>query len=115
MAFFDTDSLVRGRHITNQWEKICGRWSFGEQIAHIHSEVSEVFDVNRNKKNKYGETGSKEWKTHLLDEIADIHLSTLTLQDMYGITPLEINDAIELKLKELQARINLVTKSQEKN
>lgn len=110
MRFFNKDALLKGREITNQYEKICGRWSIGEQLAHIHSEVSEVFDVNRNKNNKYGEKGSIEWKENLLDEIADIHLATLTLQDMYGITPEQINNAIDLKLDKLQKRVDKILK-----
>lgn len=99
--------------ITEAYDKICGGWSLDSQLLHIISEVSELKDILRNKKQKdgtykYGKTLSPEWYEKFYDELADIHLTVFStdnflngLQHPNGkisVSNEELNKAILKKL-----------------
>lgn len=91
--------------VTEKYEKIWGRWSADSQLLHIVTEVCEVRDVLRNKKEKYGKFGSPEWKQKFLDENADIFLTAFAACGFFGITVDDINFAIMNKLMEVEKRV----------
>lgn len=71
-----------------------------EKIAHIHSEVSEIHRVLRNKKNEYDATFSPRWKRALANEMADVIILTLDIASLdFCLTADQISEAIERKLK----------------
>ena len=69
------------------------------------TEVCEVRDVIRNKKDKYGVFGSTEWKEKFLDEMADIFLTSLAACAFYGISAKDMNFAITKKLMTVEKRV----------
>ena len=105
MSPFDVEFLTKCRETTERYEKICGRWAIPDQLNHIHDEVSEVSDVIRNKKEKYGKNGSVEWAQALGDELADVILSTISLVNILKINDMWFNDHIEKKLGVVQFRV----------
>jgi NTP pyrophosphatase (non-canonical NTP hydrolase) len=102
---FDLEFLETCREITRAYEETSGRWSYQDQLNHIHDEVSEVSDVIRNKNEKYGKISSFEYKKKLFEEVADIVLTTLTLKDIIGITDQEMNESLITKLQILILRL----------
>lgn len=101
----DKNFYVRSTKVTERYEKLWGRWSSDSQLLHIITEVCEVRDVIRNKKEKYGKFGSPEWKEKFLDEIADVFLTSLAACGFYGIPEDQINFAIIKKLMEVEKRV----------
>ena len=75
MKPFDNLFLDECKVITEQYDKLMGSWSQDSQLLHIITEVAEVKDVLRNKREKYGSYDSTEYKLTLLDEIEDVFLT----------------------------------------
>lgn len=101
---FSLEFLKHCQRITERYDKACGKWSLADQLNHIHDEVSEVSDVLRNKKEKYGKTGSIEYNDKLLDEIADVFLTTISLTNILDLAPDKINEAVQKKIKIVEQR-----------
>lgn len=101
----DKNFYERATKITERYEKLWGRWSSDSQLLHIITEVCEVRDVIRNKKEKYGKFGSPEWKEKFLDENADIFLTALAACGYFGIPQEDMNFAIMKKLMEVEKRV----------
>ena len=91
---FDSNFLDQCKSITKDYEKLKGRWSPEAQILHIHSEVEEFNEALR-KKTKYD----------VMEEWADIILTTIATANYFGITNGEINDILKLKLKKVKQRV----------
>ena len=101
----DKNFYERATKVTERYEKLWGRWSSDSQLLHIITEVCEVRDVIRNKKEKYGKFGSPEWKEKFLDENADVFLTTLAACGFFGISQEDMNFAIMKKLMEVEKRV----------
>lgn len=101
----DKNFYERATKVTERYEKLWGRWSSDSQLLHIITEVCEVRDVIRNKKEKYGKFGSPEWKEKFLDENADIFLTALAACGYFGISQEDMNFAIMKKLMEVEKRV----------
>lgn len=98
--------VKRAIHVTEEYEKLWGRWHSDSQLLHIITEIAEVKDVLRNKNKKYGNFDSPEFKATLLDELADVGLTWLATNGFLRITSEELNDALEKKLKVVENRLN---------
>lgn len=91
-------TLVRiGKQITDR--KIANRdgvmWSYTDQIARMHEEVSEV----------YREMRQKEPKRELMcQEIIDVFCATITLMNMQNVTNEEIDNSVKYVLEKLYYR-----------
>lgn len=96
--------------ITEAYEKLWGRWSDDSQLLHIITEVAEVKDVLRNKNFKYGNpndvTGFYEYQDKLLDELADVFLTTFATCNKLGIGISTLNSSLVKKLEIVEKRIN---------
>ena len=101
----DYEFLDECNQVTEAYEKYCGRWSIDSQLLHIVTEIAEFKDVIRNKNDKYGKEPSQEYYDHLLDEYADIILTTLAMAHFVSISPASINMAIEKKLAIVKQRV----------
>jgi NTP pyrophosphatase (non-canonical NTP hydrolase) len=95
--------------ITEQYEKLWGRWSDDSQLLHIITEVAELKDVLRNKDKKYGdletEIGYTQHTDKLLDELADVFLTTFALAGKLGIGISMLNGALDKKLEIVAKRV----------
>jgi NTP pyrophosphatase (non-canonical NTP hydrolase) len=89
------DFLEEALSITDEWEKLNGRWSYNDQIAHTHSEVSEVFQAV-----KHGEGRQRE-----LEEITDAVLAALTMAHVWRFSNRELMQQFERTLDKLRGRI----------
>lgn len=65
-----------------------------DQIAHAHSEVSEVYQAIKH----------NEGRARVLEEICDSILSTLTIAYVGGFTDKEIMDRMEFTLQKIESR-----------
>jgi NTP pyrophosphatase (non-canonical NTP hydrolase) len=99
------DFLDECNQITQEYEKKCGRWSLDSQLLHIVTEIAEFKDVVRNKNEKYGKEYSNEYGDKLLDEFADIILTTLATANFLAISPASINQALDKKLQIVKERV----------
>ena len=101
--------------ITGQYERLYGRWSQDSQLLHIITEIAEVKDVLRNKLNKYGRFDTKEFKEKLLDEIADVFLTSFALTGILNINVDELNFALNKKLDIVSKRIEIILTKEKRN
>lgn len=120
MKPINDDFLDKCAEITEAYDKKMGGWSLDSQLLHIISEVSELKDILRNKKDKngnyrYGEPLSKEWYKEFYDELADVHLTVFATDNFlnrmeYGdgeikLSNDELNQAIMRKLFAVEKRV----------
>ena len=105
MKPFDYLFLNECKAVTEAYDKLMGSWGVDSQLLHIHSEVSEVKDVLRNKRGKYGTPDSTEYKLKLLDEVADIFLTSLSLTNILGVSNEDLNMALTTKLAVVKNRV----------
>lgn len=105
MPHFYKDCIM----VTEQYEKLCGRWHNDSQLLHIITEVAELKDVLRNKDNKYGDVktqqGWTQYNDKLLDELADIFLTTFALAGKLDIGISTLNFALDKKLTIVAKRV----------
>ena len=87
--------LEESRQITEEFEKLSGRWNWDQQIAHVHSEVSEVYQAIKH---------NDELK-HIYEEMADVFLSFLTLANLLGMDSNDIERAVSEKLAVVKERV----------
>ncbi len=106
MKPFDDLFLNECKAITEKYDKIMGTWSVDSGILHVHSELSEVKELLRNKRGKYGRPDSTEYKMKLLDEIADVFLTTISLTNILGISNEDLNMALTTKLSIVKNRVD---------
>ena len=106
MTPFNDEFLKDCRNITEKYDKIMGTWSIDSGILHVHSELSEVKDVLRNKNHKYGY--GLEHRFKLLDELADVFLTTISLVNILGIVDEDLNRALLKKLEVVQKRVAVI-------
>ena len=98
--------------VTRDYERLWGRWSDDSQLLHIITEIAELKDVLRNKKNKYGMYGSNEHLLKLHDELADVFLTAIATADFLGVSIEDLNIAIMTKLAEVENRVKELAKPQ---
>ena len=110
MTPFDNEFLKECRNVTEKYDKIMGTWSIDSGILHIHSELSEVKDVLRNKNHKYGYGLEHQFK--LLDELADVFLTTISLVNILGIVDQDLNTALQKKLEVVKKRVAVIEAQQ---
>lgn len=90
----DSNFLDKCKKITEEYEKLKGRWSSEGQVLHIIKEVCE-FDIELRK-------GTPE---KVMDEYADIGLTWLATGNYFGFTNQQINDCLTRKLGIVENRI----------
>lgn len=79
MSEMSLNQILQRARIVHEWYREHEKsWNQFEQNAHVHREVSEVWEVLRNKDSKFGVTFSEEWEKNLLDEISDVVISAYT-------------------------------------
>lgn len=107
----DIIGFVRlGQDITNIYQSKHATWDPFGAVAHAHAELSEVFEVLRNKKDKngksrYGPTYSEGWYNTLSEEVADAVISALTPWEIVpGTTSQKLADMIEHKITKVYDR-----------
>ena len=110
MKPFDDRFLDDCKVVTEKYDKLMGSWGIDSQLLHIHSEISEVKDILRNKNCKYGQFESTEYRLKLLDEIADVFLTSFSLTNILEISNEDLNMAIMTKLGIVQNRVSNLTK-----
>ena len=99
---FTIDKLLENSSkITSKYAELTGPWSVAAQIAHIHSEVSEVYQAVR-----HGES-----RERVLEEIVDVFLTTFTLCNIMNVQSTELNDAFTNKLATISKRIDVLSKN----
>lgn len=96
--------LARSQKVHEYYREHNQTWNPLEQNAHIHAEVSEQWEVLRNKKNRYGITFSKEWIDSLTDETMDIMISALTTLLDLKIPHDKIMESMERTLRKIEDR-----------
>jgi NTP pyrophosphatase (non-canonical NTP hydrolase) len=89
--------LQRGRKVTDAWFAKKGRWDMDSQIAHAHSEVSEVYRAIRKNEGRY----------KVLEEICDSILSALTMAHVGEYSDEEIMLAMEFTLQKIEQRAGI--------
>lgn len=89
----------RSQKITTKYIEKNGIWDSGRQLAHIHSEVSEAFDVLR-RPQKYENPIES-----FVEESCDIILATLTSLNLHDIPPDVFEYIMEKTLKKAEDRI----------
>ena len=94
--------------ITEQYEKLWGRWSDDSQLLHIITEVTELKDVLRNKNQKYGNPESEAYREKLLDELADVFLTAFSTANYLGINHTWLDTAIITKLRVVEHRLQTI-------
>ena len=99
------DLLKRSRKVHEFYLEKGWTWNPFEQIGHCHAEVSEIWDVLRNKKNKYGITMSKEWQELLLGECSDAVITVLTVYYILGLSDEQFIDAFKKTIEKLEKRV----------
>ncbi len=110
MKPFDDRFLDDCKFVTEKYDKLMGSWSQDSHLLHIVTEIAEVKDVLRNKREKYGRYDSAEYRLKLLDEIADVFLTSLSLTNILEISNEDLNMAIMTKLGIVQNRVSQLTK-----
>ena len=88
--WLDRCRMVTAAHIRNRGSP----WGMDSQIAHAHSEVSEVYQAIR-----HGET-----RERILEEICDSIYSALTMAHIGGFTDAEVMGALETTLQKIEGR-----------
>lgn len=96
--------------ITEEYEKLWGRWHTDSQLLHIITEVCELQDVIRNKKDKYGTYLSENHLWHLKDELADVFLTAFATANILGISVEDLNISLISKLAEVKQRVEKLQK-----
>jgi hypothetical protein len=101
--------------ITERYDKLQGSWDLDSQLLHIITEIAELKNVMRNKKDKFGKTLSKEWYDNFYDELADVHLTVFAtdnfLNKLYfkdekiDLSNEKLNEAIMKKLLIVKQRV----------
>ena len=81
--------------ITRQYEQLSGRWDISSQIAHVHSEISEIYQALKH----------EDGREHILEELADGFLSLFTLANMLEVNGEELVEAIDKKLSVILERV----------
>jgi len=99
------DLLERSRKVHEFYKSQGWIWTPFEQIAHCHAEISEIWDMLRNKNNKYGDTLSEEWKRGFLEECSDGIITILTVCYLLSCNDSEILDAFERTVIKLENRV----------
>ena len=94
MNVIDFNFLDQCKKISKDYEKLKGRWNPEAQVLHIIKEVCE-FDIELRK-------GTPET---VLEEYADIILTTIATGNYFGITNQQINDALIAKLAIVKQRV----------
>ena len=92
-------------NITERYEKLWGRWSSDSQLLHIITEVSELQNVLRNKNDKFGKFGTKEYLGELRSELADVFLTAFATANLLGIDIVSLNLALDTKLSIVKQRV----------
>ena len=92
----DNEFLDKCKKITKDYEKLKGRWSPEAQILHIHSEVQEFNEALR-----------KKTPDEVIEEYADILLTTIACGNYFGFTNEMINHALIAKLSVVENRLTL--------
>ena len=105
MKPIDDSFLDRCNKVTEEYEKMCGRWDLDSQLLHIITEVCELKDVLRNKKEKYGDFGTQEFSDKLMDELADVFLTAFATVNYLGINNTPFNNALTKKLNIVEGRV----------
>ena len=105
MKPIDDSFLDRCNKVTKEYEKLCGRWTLDSQMLHIISEVCELKDVLRNKKEKYGSVESKEYFNTLMDELADVFLTAFATANYLEVSGNVLNSALTKKLNIVEGRV----------
>ena len=94
-----TEWLKLCREVTEaHWKKADRRWTIHEQICHTHSEVTEVYDAIRS-----GNDLSVKY------EIADVIYAAITLAHVADLTDKEILYALQVVLKKIQRRTDILS------
>lgn len=89
--------LLRLRECTRAFQQKKGAWSLSEQIAHTHSEVSEVYQAVRH----------DEGRARILEEICDSVLASFTMADVAGFSQFELSAMMERTLQKVERRAGL--------
>ena len=91
--------------VTEEYEKLCGRWGLDSQLLHVITEITELKDVLRNKKEKYGRIGTQEYFDKLMDELADVFLTTFATANYLKVDVNVLNSALIKKLNIVEQRV----------
>jgi NTP pyrophosphatase (non-canonical NTP hydrolase) len=89
--------LTRLRACTDAFEREKGSWSMDSQIAHCHSEVSEVYQAIRH----------NEERARIGEEICDSILSAFTMAHIAGFSDGELGALMELTLQKVEKRAGI--------
>ncbi len=99
MKTLDFNFLDQCRKITEDYEKIKGRWTPEAQVLHIIKEVCE-FDIELR----------KGTPNTVMDEYADIGLTWLATGNYFKFTNQKIHDSLLAKLSIVKQRVKMETK-----
>jgi NTP pyrophosphatase (non-canonical NTP hydrolase) len=91
---FNNEFLDKCKEITDRYERLKGRWSPEAQILHIHSEVQEFNEALR-----------KKTPDDVIEEYADIILSTIACGNYFGFSNERIQQAMIAKLSVVESRL----------
>ncbi len=87
--------LARARAVTQRYIEKNGIWPTGEEIAHIHSEVSEIYEALKH----------NESKERVLEEMADVIFTDLALAHLLNYSDSDIIHALFSKLQVIEKRV----------
>ena len=109
-----TDLLDRARHVTGNYFDNGAKWTIDEQLNHVHSEVSELYQSRRKCPNCKMPPLSGDGahcihcnfnlREHRIDEICDIIFSSLTLGHLLQFRDDELLAGIEKCLLKIERR-----------
>lgn len=92
--------LAMARKVTEAHQKRIGkRWTYTDQICHMHKEVSEVHDGIH----------IDEGPHRVACEIWDVIMSALAFGHIYGLSDEELLEAMDAVLEKIRAREGLAT------
>ena len=89
--------LYRCRKVTEGHIEREGIWGLNDQIAHSHSEVSEVYQAVR-----HGESGER-----ILEEICDSIYAAVTMAHIAGFSDKALMDEMETVLRKIEGRVGI--------
>ena len=90
--------VAQCRRCTDNYKRQLGAWSIQEQIAHVHSEVSEVYQAI-----KHGES-----RDRVLEEICDSILSSITMANIAEFSDYELITGLIKTLRKVQKRAGVL-------
>ena len=96
---YERCEAVTLKHVENRGER--GRWPDSDQLNHIHSEVSEAYDVRRRPERYMDKPDA------YFEELSDVILSTITLFNLNKVSADDFEEFIFDCIRKTEKRVGI--------